>query len=101
MKKLLPYVIFIFMLAMACNKDEPCDNLMEAKLFYMPSCATINGYVTIVKNGETYIFQEEIDEEFQKDSIDVLIAYNILGTKLLTAECIMAPAIRITCLSEN
>ena len=84
-----------------CSKDQPCDNLKVAKLFYVPSCATINGYVTLKATNQTFVFQEEIDPMFQKDSVEVRLSFDIIGSTLLTADCFMDDAIKINCIKPN
>ena len=101
MKKVFFCLVILLNFVIACNKDEPCDNLTAAKLFYTPGCATINGYVTIAKDGKTYIFQEEINQEFQKDSIDVLISFVVLPPMLLTADCFQNTGIKFNCIQSD
>ncbi len=101
MKKILLGLIIIFNCIIACSKDEPCDNLIEAKLFYAPSCATINGYITTVKDGKTYTFQQEIDQEFQKDGINVLISFEKLSPRPLTADCFQNTVVKLNCIKSN
>ena len=86
--------------AACCEEEkEVCDEGVPAKLFYLPNCATINGMITLEGSHKVFVFQHQIDEEFQKSEIDVCVAYEVeKEPKILTADCTQAEVIIITSL---
>ena len=72
------------------GKDE------KASLYYVPECASIEGYV-IFKDSTVKVFNQNIPKEFQKQGVEVCISYKAIGNNILTADCSMAEMIKITC----
>ena len=99
--------IFIFWLIISINTScdkgtDICDKGEAAQLYYTPDCATINGYVILEGSNKTYVFQHEIDVQFQGSGIDVCVQYEIEPEPIpLTAECTQADVITIIDLKER
>lgn len=102
MKQIKKFCIFltILVLSFSCETEtEICEKGEPAKLYYNPDCATINGYIILEGNNKTYVFQHEIDEQFQETGIDVCVQYEIQKEPIpLTAECTQADIIIINAL---
>src|SRR5690606_25771188 len=95
-KKLFFFLPLLFMTVGCETETDICDNGVPAKLYYTPDCATINGYITLDGNSKTYVFQHDIDEEYQISGIDVCVEYEIETEPIpLTAECTQAEVIII------
>lgn len=101
-KNLFFYLSIVF-IAVSCEKEaEVGDNGVPAKLYYTPDCATINGYITLDDSNKTYVFQHEINEEFQISEIDIYVQYKIENEPIpLTAECTQADVVVITSLKKR
>lgn len=99
--------IFLFSLVISmntsCETDAGiCDNGEAAQLYYTPDCATIKGYVILEGSNKTYVFQHEIDDQFQGAGIDVCVQYEIEPEPIpLTAECTQGDVITIFNLKER
>ncbi len=87
----------------SCEIDkEICKDGEAAQLYYTPDCATIKGYVILEGSNKTYVFQHEIDEQFQATGFDVCVQYEIEPEPIpLTAECTQADVITIIDLKER
>lgn len=89
--------IITMVLIAGCKKESLCDKGETAILYYIPECATINGFVVLAKSGENLIFQHEIDSEFRKSGVEVCITYNRKEEPThLTADCVMGDVVIIT-----
>ncbi len=101
--KRLCFFLTILTVAISCETEtEICDKGEPATLYYTPDCATINGYILLEGSNKTFVFQHEIDEQFQETEIDVCVQYEIETEPTpLTAECIQADVIIITSLQKR
>ncbi|HEY9185825.1 MAG TPA: hypothetical protein VIM94_10910 [Salegentibacter sp.] len=101
--KRLCFFLTILTVAISCETEtEISDKGESAKLYYTPDCATINGYIILDGSNETYVFQHEIDEQFQETEIDVWVQYDIETEPIpLTAECTQADVIIINSLQKK
>ncbi len=73
--------------------------MATANLYYQPDCATINGYIDLNDSDQRYVFQHQIEEEFQGMGIEVNVAFRKhKEPEILTHECLTAPIITITSL---
>ncbi|MBZ9629731.1 hypothetical protein LB465_02985 [Salegentibacter sp. LM13S] len=101
--KRLCFFLSIISVAISCETEtEICDKGEPAKLYYTPDCATINGYIVLEDSNKTFVFQHEIDEQFQKTEINVCVQYEIETEPIpLTAECTQADVIIITSLQNR
>ncbi len=102
MKKIFFFWLVISM-NISCETDtEICEDGEDAQLYYTPDCATINGYIILEDSNKTYVFQNEIDEQFQETGIDVCVEYEIVKNPIpLTADCTQADIIIITVLRKR
>ena len=99
----LCFFLTIMTVAISCETEtEICDKGESAKLYYTPDCATINGYILLEDSDKIFVFQHEIDEQFQETEIDVCVQYKIETEPIpLTAECTQADVIIITSLQKR
>ncbi|PKD18323.1 hypothetical protein APR41_04000 [Salegentibacter salinarum] len=102
MKKIFFFWLVISMSTSCDIGTEICEKGKAAKLYYTPDCATINGHIILEGGNKTYVFQHEIDEQFQGTGIDVCVQYEIEPEPIpLTAECTQADVITIIHLKER
>ncbi|MFS4454902.1 hypothetical protein [Maribacter sp. 2304DJ31-5] len=97
----LLYIVLTLLFYSSCSKNEPCKNQRNAKLFYLDNCATINGYIILEQSNEVYTFQDELEEKFKKDEINVKLSFEFTSPRILTADCFQNEVVKITCIQEN
>jgi hypothetical protein len=89
-------ILSIFLLTTLIGLITSCKHQTQTgTLYYTPNCATIEGIINL-DNGETVVFRQEIDEEFQQvNGIKVRVTYETKDSQPLTADCHMGPIIEI------
>ena len=92
----LKVLLLLSLLISGCAKIRSCNYCEKGTLYYVPECATIEGYV-IFEDSTVKVFNHDIPKEFQKQGIEVCISYKSKGNKTLTADCAMGEMIKITC----
>lgn len=97
--------VAVLALLSGCSSTKICSNCGKkceaATLYYLPDCKEIKGYVNFEKSGAQRVFQHDIQQEFQKDSIKVCIKYENAGVGILMSDCLQSEIIRIKCIESG
>lgn len=92
------FLILLFAVVTGCETEaEISEKGQPAKLFYTPNCATISGYLIPEGMDKHYVFQHDLEENFQGIGLEVFVTYEFVEEAvILTAECAQGEVIRIT-----
>jgi hypothetical protein len=98
--KLILLIYAVLILMVSCRKADSCRG---ATLYYLPSCATIKGYVVLDDGNITKVFRHNLDPQFRGSGIRVCITYAApkYDNGAFTADCISGEVITLTSIENE